>query len=210
MEKDITLHERLVAIQSGLKAPKDQYNFFGKYKYRSAENILEAVKPLLKANGCKLTVMDEIVQIGERYYVKAIATISDGSQSLSVCAYAREAETKAGMDCSQITGAASSYARKYALSGLFAIDDNKDADALNTSPEYTAREDGEAPVKKAAGNKGKPLVTEGNELWGKAVEYCLEHGVQAVALRKWYDISDRDCETIDNITSFAADLEGEG
>lgn len=132
-----TLHDRLVEIQSSLKAPKGQYNSFGKYKYRSAEDILEAVKPILRAQNCKLTIMDEIVQVGERIYVKAIATISDGTQSLSVCAFAREEDEKKGMDASQVTGAASSYARKYALNGLFAIDDTKDADALNVTKEYT-------------------------------------------------------------------------
>ena len=154
-----SLHDRLVGIQSELKAPKGQYNSFGKYKYRSAEDILEAVKPLLKKYSCKLTIMDEIHLIGERYYVKAIATISDGTESLSVCALAREADTKTGMDCSQITGAASSYARKYAMNGLFAIDDTKDADALNTTPEYTAP----AP-KKAA----KPDCPE--DIWWKLVK----------------------------------------
>ena len=139
MEKEITLHDRLVAIQSELKAPKGQYNSFGKYKYRSAEDILEAVKPLLKKYGCKLTIMDEIVLVGDRYYVKAIPTISDGTQSLSVCGWAREAETKTGMDTSQITGTASSYARKYALNGLFAIDDTKDADTDENHFETGAR-----------------------------------------------------------------------
>ena len=154
-----SLHDRLVGIQSELKAPKGQYNSFGKYKYRSAEDILEAVKPLLKKYSCKLTIMVEIHLIGERYYVKAIATISDGTESLSVCALAREADTKAGMDCSQITGAASSYARKYAMNGLFAIDDTKDADALNTTPEYTA------PAPKKA---TKPDCPE--DIWWKLVK----------------------------------------
>lgn len=189
--KEITLHERLVAIQSELKAPKGQYNSFGKYKYRSAEDILEAVKPLLKKNGCKLTIMDDIVLIGDRYYVKAIATISDGTQSLSVSAFAREADTKAGMDCSQITGAASSYARKYAMNGLFAIDDTKDADALNVTPEYTA------PAPKKA--KAKPVIQEGNENWDKALTYCREKHFSAEALRQWYDISDTDIQIMNAI-----------
>ena len=142
-----TLHDRLVEIQSSLKAPKGQYNSFGKYKYRSAEDILEAVKPILKAQNCKLTIMDEIVAVGERIYVKAIATISDGTQSLSVCAFAREEDEKKGMDASQVTGAASSYARKYALNGLFAIDDTKDADALNVTKEYTESKADPVPAK---------------------------------------------------------------
>lgn len=183
-----SLHDRLVGIQSELKAPKGQYNSFGKYKYRSAEDILEAVKPLLKKYSCKLTIMDEIHLIGERYYVKAIATISDGTESLSVCALAREADTKAGMDCSQITGAASSYARKYAMNGLFAIDDTKDADALNTTPEYTA------PAPKKA---TKPVIAEGNENWSKALDYCRQHKCSASALSKWYSISEGTIKTID-------------
>lgn len=186
-----SLHDRLVGIQSELKAPKGQYNSFGKYKYRSAEDILEAVKPLLKKYSCKLTIMDEIHLIGERYYVKAIATISDGTESLSVCALAREADTKAGMDCSQITGAASSYARKYAMNGLFAIDDTKDADALNTTPEYTA------PAPKKA--KAKPVIQEGNENWDKALTYCREKHFSAEALRQWYDISDNDIQVMNAI-----------
>ena len=131
-DKEKTLHDRLVAIQTQLKAPKGQYNDFGKYKYRSAEDILEAVKPLLAANDCSLTISDEIVFLGNRYYIKAVATLSDREKAIAVAAYAREDESKKGMDGSQVTGAASSYARKYALNGLFCIDDTKDADATNT------------------------------------------------------------------------------
>ena len=169
MEKEITLHDRLVAIQSELKAPKGQYNSFGKYKYRSAEDILEAVKPLLKKYGCKLTIMDEIVLVGDRYYVKAIPTISDGTQSLSVCGWAREAETKTGMDASQITGTASSYARKYALNGLFAIDDTKDADTDENHVETEARTKAEKPAPKKA---PKPQCPE--DVWYKLVKMEVE------------------------------------
>jgi len=125
--------KELIEIQSRLKAPKNQRNNFGKYNYRSAEDILEAVKPLLKEQSCTLTIEDEILLVGDRYYVKATATLrnKDG-HTVQTHAFAREAETKAGMDVSQITGATSSYARKYALNGLFAIDDNKDTD----TPEY--------------------------------------------------------------------------
>lgn len=130
--KNITMKESVI-IQSELKAPKNQMNKFGGYKYRSAEDILEAVKPLLKITGCYLTISDSMELIGERYYVKATATLTNpDGDSISVCAYAREEETKKGMDASQITGAASSYARKYALNGLFCIDDTKDSDATNT------------------------------------------------------------------------------
>ncbi|HAZ3895897.1 TPA: ERF family protein [Escherichia coli] len=120
------LHKKLWTIQQTLNAPKSQRNNFGGYNYRSAEDILEAVKPLFQ--NITLTVSDEIVLIGERYYVKATATLSDGEDAIAVTAYAREEENKKGMDASQITGATSSYARKYALNGLFCIDDAKDAD----------------------------------------------------------------------------------
>jgi hypothetical protein len=113
-------------IQKELKAPKGQKNTFGNYRYRSCEDILEAVKPLL--GEAVLTISDEIVQIGDRYYVKATATIKEGDESVSVSAFSREGLEKKGMDVSQITGATSSYARKYALNGLFCIDDTKDAD----------------------------------------------------------------------------------
>ena len=126
------LLQHLAQIQSELKAPKGQRNLFGKYNYRSCEDILEAVKPLLTERGLVLLITDDIVQIGERYYVRATATIYDSEGSyISNSALAREEGVKKGMDASQITGATSSYARKYALNGLFAIDDTKDADATN-------------------------------------------------------------------------------
>lgn len=118
----------MLAIQSKLKAPKGQFNSFGKYKYRSAEDILEAVKPLNAEQGLLLTLTDEPVLTGAWNYIKATARITDGEDTLEVTAYAREAEIKKGMDSSQITGTASSYARKYALNGLYLIDDTKDAD----------------------------------------------------------------------------------
>jgi len=124
--------KELIEIQSELKAPKNQRNTFGNYNYRSAEDILEAVKPLLKKHGCHLTISDEMIQLGDRYYVKATATLSKDADSISTTAYAREEENKKGQDSSQTTGATSSYARKYALNGLFCIDDTKDADFTNT------------------------------------------------------------------------------
>ena len=125
--------EKIVAIQSKLKAPKGQYNSFGKYNYRSCEDILEGVKPLLAKHGLVLTIRDGIELIGDRFYVKATATITDGKEQLSTEAYARESADKKGMDASQVTGATSSYARKYALNGLLAIDDTKDADTMDNS-----------------------------------------------------------------------------
>ena len=124
----------LIEIQNELKAPKSQFNTFGKYKYRNCEDILEAVKPLLLKYNATLTVNDELVLIGERYYIKAVCSLQiEGSQPIYVQAYARESESKKGMDDSQVTGTASSYARKYALNGLFLIDDTKDADSMDNS-----------------------------------------------------------------------------
>lgn len=125
--------KELQIIQSRLKAPKGQYNQFGKYNYRSCEDILEAVKPLLEEQKCTLTLTDEVVMVGDRIYVKATATITnvDGGSRVSTTAFAREEAEKKGMDSSQVTGAASSYARKYALNGLFCIDDVKDSDVTN-------------------------------------------------------------------------------
>lgn len=122
---------KLAEIQSKIKAPKGQFNNFGKYKYRSAEDIVEAVKPVINPMGFSLVLSDEMMEIGNRIYVKATATVSNGDETFSATGWAREEETKKGMDGSQITGAASSYARKYALNGLFAIDDTKDSDATN-------------------------------------------------------------------------------
>ena len=144
----MNIYEKLLAIQQELKAPKGQYNSFGKYKYRSCEDILEAVKPICAKHNAVLTVSDELVYMGDRYYIKATATLVNAENTgvkiykheydeitnyptlevINNTAYAREEETKKGMDGSQITGTASSYARKYALNGLFCIDDTKDAD----------------------------------------------------------------------------------
>lgn len=134
----MNIQEKLTTIQLELKAPKSKRNNFGNYNYRSCEDILEAVKPLLAANMCSLTLDDDVLCIGDRVYVKATATLTDHTEgaTISTHAFAREAETKKGMDESQITGTASSYARKYALNGLFAIDDTKDAD----TDEYQGRE----------------------------------------------------------------------
>lgn len=130
--------KELLQIQQRLKAPKNNYNTFGKYNYRSCEDILAAVKPLLQELECTLTLSDDMVAAGERYYIKATATLTNAAgEQVVTTAFAREEEIKKGMDASQITGTASSYARKYALNGLFGIDDVKDADALNTNKEYT-------------------------------------------------------------------------
>lgn len=139
------MNDKLLKIQSELKAPKGQENTFAKYKYRSCEDILEAVKPLLKENKLTLILTDEVVNIGNHNYVKSTAILSekDNEATATTSAYAREAEVKKGMDDAQITGACSSYARKYALNGLFAIDDTKDADTQDNThePEIVAEMD---------------------------------------------------------------------
>jgi hypothetical protein len=134
---------KLVKIQAELKAPKNQMNAFGKYKYRSAEDIIEAVKPILFKNNCALLISDEIVQVADRVYVKATAMLIDENNEelpIQVYGWAREEEVKKGMDAAQITGSASSYARKYALNGLFAIDDTKDADSTNEHKDEVGEE----------------------------------------------------------------------
>ena len=172
--KDITA--KLADIQAKLKAPKNQENKFGGYKYRSCEDILEAVKPLLKEAGVILTISDTIEEVGGRVYVKASAFISDGKMSISTTAYAREAEARKGMDDSQVTGSASSYARKYALNGLFAIDDTKDADtdehaqqtgktaAKKTAPKKVTEEQ-IAVIRTIAESQGKELNEEAIKAW---------------------------------------------
>lgn len=133
--------KELIAIQSDLKAPKSQFNKFGGYKYRKAEDILESVKPLLNKQKCTLTITDDIVMVGNRIYVKATATIkNEKGECETTTGWAREEETKKGMDGSQITGASSSYARKYALNGLFAIDDNADSDTTNDGQHQEAQQ----------------------------------------------------------------------
>ena len=134
---------KLVNIQAELKAPKNQVNSFGKYKYRSAEDIIEAVKPILFKHQTALLISDEVVQVADRVYVKATAMLIDETNEelpIKVYGWAREEEVKKGMDASQITGSASSYARKIALNGLFAIDDNKDADSTNEHKDEVGEE----------------------------------------------------------------------
>lgn len=136
----MTLYEKISDIQLRLKAPKSQYNSFGKYNYRNCEDILEAVKPLLSEHKLFINISDTVECIGNRYYIKATVTLSDGENSISSQAYAREEESKKGMDGSQVTGASSSYARKYALNGMFAIDDTKDSDTTNTNGKEQPKE----------------------------------------------------------------------
>lgn len=143
--------KELISIQSELKAPKTQVNRFGGYKYRKAEDILEAVKPLLAKQKCTLIITDDVVLIGNRIYVKATATIkNEKGECETTTGWAREEETKKGMDGSQITGASSSYARKYALNGLFAIDDNADSDTTNDGQHQAAQQQAQTQAQQPA------------------------------------------------------------
>ena len=143
--------KELIAIQSELKAPKSQFNKFGGYKYRKAEDILEAVKPLLAKQKCTLIITDDVVLIGNRIYVKATATIkNEKGECETTNGWAREEETKKGMDGSQITGASSSYARKYALNGLFAIDDNADSDTTNDGQHQASQQQAQTQAQQPA------------------------------------------------------------
>lgn len=155
---NVEFYKKLMRIQSDLKAPKDKKNMFGGFNYRSCEAILEAVKPLLKREGMILVISDEIVAVEGRIYIKATATVSDGTSFMKAEALAREADTKKGMDPSQVTGATSSYARKYALNGLFCIDDTKDAD----TDAYT-KQTQEKEKKPDFGSASEPVKNE-NEI----------------------------------------------
>lgn len=157
----MNIYEKLGIIQSKLKAPKGQYNKFGNYNYRSCEDILEAVKPLLTETKTVLSITDQMEIVGNRVYVRAEAHLRDcedvsSSGELVTVSYAREEESKKGMDSSQVTGAASSYARKYALNGLFCIDDNKDSDSTNTG------EKGKTSGKKAEPAKETEMISSEN------------------------------------------------
>lgn len=170
--------EKLATIQQELKAPKGQYNSYGGFNYRSCEDILEAVKPLLKSTRCILTISDELVNVGNRYYIKAVAKLTDTEATKEPYyiineAYAREEETKKGMDGAQITGTASSYARKYALNGLFCIDDTKDADtdehAKQTGAEPKEEKKASAKqielIRNIAAEQGKEIDEEVVKAW---------------------------------------------
>ena len=159
-EKNI--YSKLIEVQKELKAPKGQYNNFGRYKYRSAEDILEAVKPLLHKRGLLQVITDDVISVGERIYIKATASIYDSVsyETISNSAFARESETKKGMDDSQITGTASSYARKYALNGLYAIDDTKDADSNEYNAQNGANSGGNARSQPSSPLIQKPTKNE--------------------------------------------------
>ncbi len=172
---------KLLEIQHRLKAPKGQYNSFGKYKYRSCEDILEAVKPILYELGCTLTLSDEIVEMGGRFYVRATAHLKGEDTEECVSAYAREDEDLKGMSGAQTTGTASSYARKYALNGLFCIDDTKDAD----TDEYANQNAKPAP---APAKKEKQTLDSNHPLWQKILDAMVAGKGSIAELQKTYII----------------------
>lgn len=174
----MNIYEKLLSVQTSLKAPKSQYNSFGKYAYRNCEDILEAAKPHLKVAKALVFLSDEIVLIGERYYVQATATFVDveSGEKLSAIAYAREEENKKGMDGSQVTGASSSYARKYALNGLFDIDDTKDSDTTNTHGKEEAPQEKPKATPKEKSPREK-LISKLKEKGLNAGEYAKEKGL---------------------------------
>ena len=162
----MSIYLKLAKVQKDLKAPKNQFNSFGKYKYRSCEDILEGLKHVL--GDMVVTLNDDLVMVGDRIYVQATATISDGKESVSVSAFARESLTKKGMDDSQVTGTASSYARKYALNGLFLIDDTKDADSMNNATPAATKTPAKPVDYSALINKYKSLDEAGQaDAWNK-------------------------------------------
>lgn len=206
----MNIYEKLLGIQAQLKAPKSQYNSFGKYNYRNCEDILEAVKPLCAQYKAVVTVSDEIEAVGERYYVKSTASLYDteSTDKISVTARAREEAEKKGMDGSQVTGASSSYARKYALNGLFAIDDTKDSDTTNKGdradkqPTATKESEPEIDYETACGLKTKGgknldmleekelkiLSTCGNKRYEAAAKIILERRAEQLdAMRQMDD-----------------------
>lgn len=195
----MNVYEKLAAVQRELKAPKGQFNSFGKYKYRSCEDILEALKPVLGKHGCAVTLSDEVVQVGERFYIRATASIMDceSGERVSNTAFAREDADKKGMDGSQITGTASSYARKYALNGLFLIDDTKDAD----TDAYHEQTSGEKPKEEPKIAAAKAKANEVKRMLVKIM------GDKTAAAQLWNEKYKQDANDIMKMNAALLDLE---
>ena len=191
--------KHLIAIQSKLKATKGRWNSFGKYHYRSCEDILESVKPLCAEEGCILLIADEMVLVGERYYIKATATLKTPDGEFSTTGYARESDDKKGMDASQITGTASSYARKYALNGLFCIDDNKDADTDEYQHEKKSRESKAKPASKPAKSRA--------ELTQEILQICHDKGKEVAEVLKTAKVDSLDDMTEERLQACVEWLE---
>lgn len=206
----MNIYEKLQQIQITLKAPKGQWNDFGKYSYRNCEDILEAVKPLLQKNKCTLTLTDTLENIGNRFYIKATATLIDceeTTQTVQVTAYAREEENKKGMDGSQVTGASSSYARKYALNGLFAIDDTKDSDTTNKGEDKPSNK-----TASTANNSGKLSDNQVKRLFAIANSKKVNaEAVKKIILRdyKKTNVEDLTKAEYDELCSKFENLKGE-
>ena len=203
----------LMAVQAELKAPKGQHNSFGKYDYRSAEDIIEAVKPLLKENGLFLNMSDEVVLVGDRYYIKATVKVVDvvTGESVQTSALARESAQKKGMDESQVTGTASSYARKYALNGLFAIDDNRDADTDEYARQTSQNAAGARSQRNAYPSKGSAnddLRSKAMHALSKEMQRVGASGEEVSALCgvKFGKTNSRDLST-GELSKLAANLE---
>lgn len=203
----------LMAVQAELKAPKNQHNSFGKYDYRSAEDIIEAVKPLLKENGLFLNMSDEVVLVGDRYYIKATVKVVDvvTGESVQTSALARESAQKKGMDESQVTGTASSYARKYALNGLFAIDDNRDADTNEYARQTSQNAAGARSQRNAYPSKGSAnddLRSKAMHALSKEMQRVGASGEEVSALCgvKFGKTNSRDLST-GELSKLAANLE---
>jgi hypothetical protein len=172
----------LAEIQAKLKAPKGQFNSFGKYHYRSAEDILEAVKKVVNPMGFSITLTDSVGEVGGRIYVQSIATLYNGELEYQATGFAREEETKKGMDGSQITGAASSYARKYALNGLFAIDDTKDSDATN--------DHGKSQESKPQAKTGMPELSQFDKEFKELIDFVNGSKTMDDLKFKWNNLTD--------------------
>ncbi len=188
------LYEKLLSVQSRLKVSKENFNDFGKYKYRNCEDILEAVKPLCKDVGAVITLSDKLEQIGNRFYIVAQAKFTDieNGESIGVTAYAREDETKKGMDLAQITGSTSSYARKYALNGLLAIDDTKDSDTTNSGDKPAIKSGDKKDDDKAttqATTQAPTMPVEASESSKGNLTQSQLKQIQEASVAKWGDKS---------------------
>lgn len=180
-----------MAVQQQLRAPKSQYNEFNKFNYRNAEDILEAVKPLLVEQGLLLTLSDQIEYIGERYYIRSTVTITDGEDEIKSTAYAREDESRAGMSESQVTGCSSSYARKYALQAILLIDSEKDSDSFDNR------------AQKPSNKPSAPKKSNSEQLKDFCSQEKLKEGVDIKVLRKFYEYYDKIIDSWDNKPNFS-------
>lgn len=191
----MSIHKKMIEVQQELKAPKNQRNNFGNYNYRSCEDIIEAVKPILADKELLLTISDELVEVGGRNYIKAVVTVSDGDDSITVTGFAREAPNKKGMDEMQLTGATSSYARKYALNGMFAIDDTKDADTDSFQKRKSKDNNKSKNSSKNEGPTKKQLV---------ALKDWIDEGGKGKEILVAY-LKKRDCHNLTELTQKQAE-----